>query len=128
MGKVKQMLLDEQEMIDMVSDFDFSGGHLLDQHESAATEEESVLAKHLSFIRGNLTTVQGQPANMKGVKGGNCNRTACQKTGAWYEHKDIHAYYCLDCAWDIQEFAVRVDGISLFKDLEKYGLAPTITR
>lgn len=34
----------------------------------------------------------------KGLYGGSCNRSACQKPGAtWYNHA-THAYYCTQCA------------------------------
>ena len=33
----------------------------------------------------------------KGVENGNCNRTACQRSGAtWYNHGS-YAWYCTDC-------------------------------
>ena len=36
--------------------------------------------------------------NLKGVKGGNCNITGCQKPGAtWYNHGS-YAWYCPKCA------------------------------
>jgi len=34
----------------------------------------------------------------KGIKGGNCNRTACQKPGAVWFHLDTRKYYCKACA------------------------------
>ncbi len=34
----------------------------------------------------------------KGVKGENCNRTACQAPGAYYYNHSTHAYYCKVCA------------------------------
>lgn len=42
---------------------------------------------------------RGFEANkMKGEKGGNCNRTACQSPGAyWYNHSTLK-YYCERCA------------------------------
>jgi hypothetical protein len=42
---------------------------------------------------------------LKGVKGGNCNRTHCQLPGAnWYNHGSL-AYYCESCAWDLNHDA-----------------------
>jgi len=34
----------------------------------------------------------------KGVKGGNCNRTACQAPGAYWFNHSTRAYYCGTCA------------------------------
>lgn len=36
--------------------------------------------------------------NLKGKRGGNCNRTACQAPGAFAWSLNNHAYYCDDCA------------------------------
>ncbi len=35
---------------------------------------------------------------LKGAKGGNCNRQACQKPGATWFNKGTDKYYCPDCA------------------------------
>lgn len=35
---------------------------------------------------------------MKGERGGNCNRTACQRPGAMYYSVWTRAYYCGTCA------------------------------
>lgn len=41
----------------------------------------------------------GKPdPKLKGQKGGNCNRTACQAPGAYAWSMNNHAYYCDDCA------------------------------
>jgi len=42
---------------------------------------------------------------LKGIKGGNCNRTACQKPGARYFNKSTRAYYCRECAEAINDAA-----------------------
>lgn len=34
----------------------------------------------------------------KGLKGGNCNRTACQKPGAQFFNHSTKKYYCQTCA------------------------------
>lgn len=34
----------------------------------------------------------------KGLKGGSCNRTACQGPDAYYFNKSTRAYYCKTCA------------------------------
>lgn len=42
---------------------------------------------------------QGKPdPALKGKKGGNCNRTACQAPGAFAWSLNNHAYYCDACA------------------------------
>ncbi len=53
----------------------------------------------------------------KGLKGGHCNRTACQAPGAIHFHKYNRAYYCEWCARDIQQFASRVDRMELFPSM-----------
>lgn len=35
---------------------------------------------------------------MKGIKNGNCNRTACQKPIASYYNHSTEKWYCADCA------------------------------
>lgn len=45
----------------------------------------------------NLPGPDHDPA-LKGVKGGNCNREACQKPGATWFNKGSKAYYCRSCA------------------------------
>lgn len=37
----------------------------------------------------------------KGIKGGSCNVTACQKPGAYYFNKSTEKYYCKECADEI---------------------------
>jgi hypothetical protein len=53
----------------------------------------------------------------KGKKGENCNVTACQKPKSAHHYNNImHAYYCRECATEIQRFAV-MDGMSFYDDL-----------
>lgn len=40
---------------------------------------------------------------VKGAKGGNCNREACQKPGATWFNKIMNAYYCPACGMDLNE-------------------------
>lgn len=42
-------------------------------------------------------TCNKDPA-LKGVKGGNCNRAACQQPNAWWYNRGSWAYYCGPCA------------------------------
>jgi hypothetical protein len=53
----------------------------------------------------------------KGVKGGPCNVTHCQKPeSAHHYNKIMKAYYCRECAERI-EAAAKVGGISFYDDL-----------
>lgn len=51
--------------------------------------------------------------NPKGLKGGNCNRTACQKPGATFFNHSTEKYYCLDCAMMINR-ANHADAMRIF--------------
>lgn len=50
---------------------------------------------------------------LKGVRGGNCNRTACQKPNAYGWNVGTHAYYCRECQRDINRLN-SADAIKLF--------------
>lgn len=51
----------------------------------------------------------------KGIKGGSCNVTACQKPdSAVYFNKSTKAYYCRDCAREINWPGGRADVKSLY--------------
>jgi len=41
--------------------------------------------------------------SLKGKRGGNCNREACQRPGATWFNKTMNAYYCPSCAERINE-------------------------
>lgn len=54
---------------------------------------------------------------LKGVYGGNCNRTTCQIPGAtWFNHS-TRTYYCRHCAYEINHYnrsaALRLFGHDL---------------
>jgi len=62
----------------------------------------------------------------KGKKGGRCNVTACQQPGAWYFNKCTRAYYCADCAIEINWPGGRADvmelyGVPLLCELDERG-------
>jgi len=40
----------------------------------------------------------------KGEHGGQCNRTVCEAFPATYYNYSTNKYYCVNCAWDIQDF------------------------
>ena len=60
---------------------------------------------------------------LKGVEGGNCNRTACQQPGAVWYNSSTRKYYCRNCAITIQQqendfkFLRRQMPITLFDGL-----------
>ena len=54
-------------------------------------------------------------AKLKGIQGGNCNRTACQLPGANWYNKSTRAYYCPQCAKDINSYPpTRADCIAMY--------------
>ena len=52
----------------------------------------------------------------KGLKGGSCNRTACQKplVNGSYWNKSTERYYCAECAIEINWPGGRKDTLALF--------------
>lgn len=58
------------------------------------------------------TKVEELP-RLKGMKNGNCNRTACQKPGAVYYNHSTEKYYCAECATMINDMN-RTDAIRLY--------------
>lgn len=59
----------------------------------------------------------------KGKRGGDCNRTQCQRPHAWWYNKTMQAYYCGDCAGAINESCLTCDHIQSFPD-KIYVLPP----
>lgn len=49
----------------------------------------------------------------KGLKGGSCNRTACQAPGAVYFNHSTEKYYCRRCAEDLN-IANRWDAMKMY--------------
>ena len=49
----------------------------------------------------------------KGLRGGSCNRTACQAPNAWHWHTGLHKCYCSVCARDINRLN-RNDALTLY--------------
>lgn len=49
----------------------------------------------------------------KGLKGGSCNRTACQAPGANYFNYSTEKYYCRRCAEDLNQ-ANRFDAHKMY--------------
>lgn len=50
----------------------------------------------------------------KGLKGGSCNVTRCQKPGANYFNKGTEKYYCAECAEGINWPGGRADAMRLY--------------
>lgn len=50
----------------------------------------------------------------KGLQNGSCNLTACQKAGANYFNKSTMAYYCKECADEINWIGGRKDTMRLY--------------
>lgn len=50
---------------------------------------------------------------MKGQKGGNCERSACQKPGAEWWNASTQAYYCGACARDINLWSLIDNGFRI---------------
>ena len=53
-------------------------------------------------------TCNADPA-LKGVKGGNCNRQACQKPGSFWYNRGTDRYYCAPCARAINNWCEKDD-------------------
>ena len=63
--------------------------------------------------RNMALEIEKDPA-LKGIKGGNCNVTACQKPGALFFNKSTKKYYCKDCATEINWPGGRKDCMELY--------------
>lgn len=72
---------------------------------------------YMSSCRGMVLatheTKDGRRLN-KGVKGGACNVTACQRDGAWYHNIGNNKYYCAACAREINWPGGRKDTQSIY--------------
>lgn len=67
----------------------------------------------------NDARIAALPKAAKGVKGENCNVTACQRPGAWFYNTGTRAYYCRQCAQDIARWNNPAeDGYTLFPNME----------
>ena len=51
--------------------------------------------------------------SQKGIKGGHCNREACQRPGATYYNASTQRWYCPDCARAINRWSLHDDGVVL---------------
>ncbi len=55
------------------------------------------------FMEGITFTQYPKTADHKGVKGHNCNRTACQTAGAVWWNTSTRSWYCTQCAFEINK-------------------------
>lgn len=54
----------------------------------------------------------------KGLRGGSCNRRACQQPGANWFNRSTERYYCKPCALDINNFGpTQRDSLRLYGDV-----------
>lgn len=77
------------------------------------------LTRHDSMI------VKAKTNEKKGQRGGDCNRTQCQRPNAWWYNKTMQAYYCGDCAGAINESCTHKDHIVSFGS-KVYVMPPSI--
>lgn len=52
-------------------------------------------------------------AKQKGIKGGNCNVTACQRPGAAWWNTSTRCYYCTACAREINRWSRHDEGYDI---------------
>lgn len=76
------------------------------------------LRQHDAMIEKAKTNAQ------KGKRGGDCNRTQCQRPHAWWYNKTMRSYYCGDCAGAINESCLFKDHIVSFGSMI-YVVPPT---
>jgi hypothetical protein len=62
-------------------------------------------------------------AELKGKRDGNCNVSACQKHGATWFNTAMRAYYCEDCADDINYWSNHDSGHDICYPSEAAAIA-----
>jgi len=69
----------------------------------------------------DLRVLAAKQAALKGKHGGNCNRTDCQRPGAFFRNCGSYAYYCLECTLDIGGFSLRTqqDPMELYPQFDE---------
>lgn len=103
------------------------------QHMDPA-QQRAFVDKHQEFLRDSFlnseipSNVVGErdfeteeaKAIKKGLRGYNCNRTACQKPHAWFLNNGTNKYYCLECAVDIGGYALSTqrDAMELYDNFD----------
>lgn len=69
------------------------------------------------LTHGEFKSICGKIAvklSLKGVHGGNCNISNCQKQNAFYFNKSTKAFYCKKCADEINWIGGRTDTMHLY--------------
>lgn len=67
----------------------------------------------MKMLYGKPTLKSEPDPALKGKRGGNCNRTACQKPDAIYWHTGTHAWYCVQCKEEINHLN-RADAMRMY--------------
>lgn len=62
-------------------------------------------------------------AALKGKQNGNCNVTACQRPGATWWNTSTRAYYCANCASEINRWSKHDEGFSICYPSEAAAIA-----
>ncbi len=92
-----------------------SGTGVITPQEIIEGTLDAIFPKPLGFDEAQRNRANVDPE--KGLhKGGKCNVTACQRPPANHWNKAMNAWYCRECAAEIDRFA-RMDGFTLFDDL-----------
>lgn len=79
------------------------------------TVHGKVVRRDMLFVQTRTRSVPATPIHPeKGIKGGRCNVTACQKPGAVFYSKSTGRYYCQSCAEQINWPGGRADVMALY--------------
>lgn len=78
-----------------------------------------------TLTRHEAMEEKAQINTAKGKRGGDCNRTQCQRPEAWWYNSTMRAYYCGDCAGAINESCLYKDHIVSFGS-KVYVMPPTV--
>lgn len=81
--------------------------------------------KSETLQRHEQMEVKAKTNEAKGRRGGDCNRTQCQRSDAWWYNKTMRAYYCGNCAGAINESCLFKDHIVSFGSMI-YVNPPTV--
>ncbi|MDO8414843.1 MAG: hypothetical protein Q7S87_01380 [Agitococcus sp.] len=82
-------------------------GKLVKVHKNRWTGKSNVP----SIINDKAATTRSTV--LKGKQDGNCNVTACQKPGATWWNTSTRAYYCANCASEINRWSKHDEGFDI---------------
>lgn len=74
----------------------------------------AAVSKSDTLLQHEANEAKAKTNAQKGKRGGDCNRTQCQRPHAWWYNKTMQAYYCGDCAGAINESCLTRDHIESF--------------